>query len=122
MEYTRAEFNKMNTQLKKMGINFENIGKPQTASLPPLPSSDEASLARNTYSSFYKVGAREFWQHSELGRNEVPDFKKCEKHFFLKRGEDKVMCRLCHIGWVVGPTYSIRNGDLYDGETPLHIT
>jgi hypothetical protein len=122
MEYTKSEFDKMNAQLKRMGINFENIGKVQKASLPPLPSSDPIALQRNTYSSFYKTGSRDFWGQSHLERIEVQDFKRCLPHHFVKRGEDKVMCVDCHAGWQVPNTYKILDGQLYDGETHLQFT
>lgn len=104
--------------LRKIGINPNNIGKTY-GTLPPIPSSDAMSLQRNSYNGFYKYGAKEFWQESEITQNQVQDFKKCQHH--LMKVNNEAQCTRCHIGWLIPPTWDVQDGKLFDGETQLQF-
>jgi hypothetical protein len=104
--------------LKRMGINPANIGRPQ-ATLPPIPASDSLSLERNTYSSFYQRGAREFWGANEVTAHPVTEFQKCQ-HYLVRRNNE-VQCTKCHVGWLVPPEWNTQDGKLFDGETQLQF-
>lgn len=65
--------------------------------LPALPPSDETSLEKNAYHSFYQVGAKDFWGKSDINSEEVKPFNKC-KHD-LTNTETGIECKICHVGW-----------------------
>lgn len=77
--------------------------------LPPLPPSDETSLNRNIYNSFYEIGSRDFWEQNEVVRNEVQEFKKCD-HYFEQKAQEAI-CKKCHSG-LIG-YFEIKDGKLY---------
>ena len=78
--------------------------------LPPLPPSNEESLARNTFNSQFGQGSRDFWGDNKLERITMDEPKKCDHDFIMNT--DGVMCKKCHIGWV-GKELESRDGKLY---------
>ncbi len=77
--------------------------------LPPLPGSDEESLRRNSYDSFYKKRPSDVWQ-GKTERIEEKDPIKCE-HYFVETAEG-VQCRKCHMG-LLGKTLTVKEGHVY---------
>lgn len=104
--------------LRQMGIDPQNIGKKST--LPDLPPSDPASLQRNTYDGFYKVGARDFWQHSQITQNKIDDFKKCIPHALIQR-RNEAYCTKCHVGWILPTSMHVQDGKLFNAGTEFQF-
>jgi hypothetical protein len=77
--------------------------------LPPLPGSDEESMRRNSYDSFYKKRPGDIWQ-GRLDHTELGEPTKCE-HFFEETAEG-VQCKKCFMG-LVGKTLKIKDGHVY---------
>lgn len=81
--------------------------------LPPMPPSDEDSIARNHYDGFYKRSARGFWGENEVIRIPVTKDEKCNHEFISK--PNGAECQKCHFG-LVGKI-EVRSGKLfYKGE------
>ena len=104
--------------LRRMGINPANVGK-KGMTLPPIPPSDPVNLERNTYSSFYKYGSRDFWGENEITTHQIEEFKKCQH--YLVRSNNEVQCTKCHVGWLVPPEWNTQDGKLFNGETQLQF-
>ena len=77
--------------------------------LPPMPPSDNGSLTRNHYDSFYKRGAREFWQGNRVESIKDEPFQKCDHEFKVVPNGAK--CVKCHFG-LMGPI-EVKDGKLY---------
>jgi len=105
-------------QLRNMGIRPESLGKSGSV-LPPIPASDPASLQQNRFDNFYKYRAQEYWQHAEITAHKVEDFQKCQ-HYLMKKNNE-VQCKKCNIGWIVGPTFSTKDGKLYNNDQLLEF-
>ncbi len=78
--------------------------------LPPLPPSDENSLARNVFDSQFQTGARDFWGGNKIERISLDNPKKCE-HYFTNT-TDGIQCKKCKAGWI-GKELQVRDGKLY---------
>lgn len=87
------------------------------ATLPPMPPSDEQSLAWNKRDSFYDVRSRDFWGKNVLNRETIKDYEKCN-HYFINKGTE-VECNKCHFG-LIG-SFEIQNGKLFHKGEPLGI-
>ncbi len=85
--------------------------------LPPLPASDEQSIAWNRLDSFYDVRSRDFWGKSQIVREEVKDYEKCN-HYFIKKGPI-VECKKCHFG--LFGIFEIQDGKLFFKGEPIGI-
>ena len=94
----------------------ENFGQNQ-ATLPPLPGSDERSIAWNQKDSFYDVRARDFWGQNQIIREAIKDYEKCN-HYFIHKGPE-VECKKCHYG-LLG-NFKIQDGKLFFKGEPLGI-
>lgn len=94
----------------------ENFGQ-NPATLPPLPGSDEKSIAWNQRDSFYDVRAREFWGENQIVRETIKDYEKCN-HYFIHKGSE-VECKKCHYG-LLG-NFKIQDGKLFFKGEPLGI-
>jgi len=85
--------------------------------LPPLPASDEQSLAWNKYDNFYDTRSRDFWGTNKVTRETVKDYEKCN-HYFIQKGPE-VECKKCHFG--LSGFIEIQNGKLFNKGEPLGI-
>lgn len=85
--------------------------------LPPLPASDQTSLNRNIFNSFYEIGSKDFWAQNEVTYNEVKEFEKCD-HYFEQKGPDAI-CKKCFFG--LSGQFEIRDGKLYHLGEPIGI-
>ena len=90
----------------------------QTATLPPLPGSDQQSLDWNKKDHFYGVGAREFWGENQIVREVVKPYEKCN-HYFMKN-TDTVRCQKCHFG-LTGTGLKTQDGKLFLGGEPVEF-
>ena len=95
----------------------ENNSNGQTNKLPPLPPSDQKSLAHNGYNNFYGYKTREFWGKNQISHEKIEDFKECN-HFFERKGP-MVECKKCHFG-LLG-ALEISNGKLFYKGEPIGI-
>lgn len=77
--------------------------------LPPMPPSDDGSLARNHYDGFYKRSSREFWKDNKVITIKDEPFKKCDHEFKVVFNGAK--CVKCHFG-LTGPI-EVKDGKLY---------
>lgn len=77
---------------------------------PPLPPSDDESVAKNVYDPQFRVGARDFWGDNKRERINLDDPKKCD-HYFSPT-TDGVTCKKCHLGWI-GKELEIKDGKLH---------
>lgn len=78
--------------------------------LPPLPSWDEDSLARNKFDAQFMKGTRDFWAGNRLERVELKETNPHD-HIF-QYTENGVECKVCRIGWI-GKEFEIKDGELY---------
>jgi hypothetical protein len=78
--------------------------------LPPLPSWDEDSLARNKYDPQFMKGSQDFWKGNTLEKIDLKEAQKCE-HVF-RYTNDGIECKKCRIGWV-GKEIEVRDGKLF---------
>ena len=97
-------------------MNNDNVQQ-NNATLPPMPSSDEQSLAWNKIDNFYQTRSRDFWGQNQLVRETVKDYEKCN-HYFIHKGEG-VECNKCHFG--LTGLLEIQNGKLFNKGEPLGI-
>ena len=85
--------------------------------LPPMPPSDDESLAKNRYDGFYKTTAREMWADAQIIRIEDKPYEKHEHNFAAAQGGAK--CTKCHFG-LLGQ-FEIQNGKLFYKGEPIGL-
>lgn len=86
----------------------------QSGVLPPLPPSDPASLAQNSYDKFYNRSSRSFWQNAQIEYCKTP-MVNCKHYFELQKGN--FTCKSCHFGIKWGNRLTLSDGKLsYQGK------
>jgi hypothetical protein len=83
--------------------------------LPPLPGSDEETLRRNSYDSFYKKRPSDLWV-GKVNQTYLEEPKPCD-HFFV-RTQNGVECKKCHMG-LIGNELKVTDGHIYFGKQKL---